>query len=266
MARGRPRLAITYWEHEAAVEMYAALKAHDSLQRDFYARVHPTKGLTPMREEVAKDVECLVEPTLAVLRFMAFTQPGLQKKAHACSRLVKIAWGDVNEWRSVQSFYRDQCLQPTELARHNSGIVRSYFDEGRKHFQIFAERWRRSTEAPFVSLTRHLDRTSRCFDRLKAAWSTEQDGFVCLTLRQRAQRGSASSWYFLQYRSMAFSSGIKTSLEMRTYLVKGLERYLHAARARGGISGQTYLSYFQRLQRFLPSGVTAEPRRELYSR
>ncbi|GAA6027078.1 hypothetical protein JCM8097_006094 [Rhodosporidiobolus ruineniae] len=252
MARGKPRLATTHWEQGAAVEMAAALKAHEELQREHWASLNPGRGLQPVREEVSKDVECLVEAALAVLRFLWFTQPGLRKSAETADRLIRIGWGDTDEWNSIQLYQRDHCVQPIVLSEHNSKIVRSYFDVGDTHFR-----------ASFITLHKHFTATARYLDLITAAWTAEVDGFLSCLLRKQAQAGHRSAWFFLQHRAAAFSSGIRGSEEMRKYLIRGLEKYLNNTRRRSGISGPTYARYFDRLQRFLPPGFTAPPRPDL---
>ncbi|GAA5885481.1 hypothetical protein JCM6882_009638 [Rhodosporidiobolus microsporus] len=264
MARGKPRLELTHWEHYAAVEMQAALRAHDGVQRECFGRLHPGKGLYPVREEVTKDVECLVEVSVAIMRFMNFSQLILQKLADNTSRLVNITWGDAEEWRNISLYYRDVCVHPIVQCEHNSKIVRQFFDVGFDQFRDTAS-WLQNA-APFQSLLSHFTNAARSLERLHTAWTNEAEHFVSCDLRRRAQNGSRTAWAFLQHRQAAFESGVRTSVEMRGWLGRAVEKYLNLTRSRGGLSAPYYLEFFQKMQVYLPPGVDLKPRREFCPR
>ncbi|GAA5928607.1 hypothetical protein JCM10213_002514 [Rhodosporidiobolus nylandii] len=255
--------------------MYSALKAHDVLQRDFYMTLRPGKALYPLRQAVSQDIERLASAALAVMRFLWHTQPAVQAAAQPASRLVNIAWGDVEEWRAIQIWQRDECIKRAVVTEHNTGVVRQYFVLALNHFQEFTDAWHKDSPKyathdplppPFVMMNTYLTTSHNAIQQLKKAWTAEVDAFVSRDLRQRAQQGSRSAWYFLQYRAMGFAPGIERSTALRGELGKGLGRFLDGVRSRGGISSDDYVEYLDKLQQFLPPGVRVQPKKELCRR
>ncbi|GAA5830352.1 hypothetical protein JCM11251_001319 [Rhodosporidiobolus azoricus] len=268
MARGKPRLELTHWEHDAVMELQAAMRAHDGVQRECYSRMSQGPGLHSLREEVTEDVECLVEVSVALMRFMKYSQLMIQNLADATSRFVNIVWGDAAEWHKITAFHRDDCSRAISQTRHNSNVVRRFFDVGFDHFRDTASllqssgAYGSSPPPPFQSLLTHFTNAARSLERIHSAWTMEAEHFVSCDLRRRAQNGSRTAWYYLQYRLIAFESGVRTSQEMRGWLGMALEKYLNLTRSRGGLSAENYLKWHKKAQLFLPPGVVLHPRPE----
>ncbi|GAA6008974.1 hypothetical protein JCM10207_004050 [Rhodosporidiobolus poonsookiae] len=254
--RGKARLAMTYWEQQGAQRIYAALRAHEELQREVYWRMYPGKGLYPLRAKIEREIECLCEAALVVIRFLC----------QVASRFVNIPWGDAQEWRSISEVHSDECIPFIVQCQHNAEVVRKYFALGQEHFRSLMNRFPDRNSA-FTTLLKHFNDSATCFERLASAWAVEEEAFVSRDLRRRAQeKADRSTWNCLQWRAEGFRSGIKASLEMRVYLIQGLAKYLHVTRSRGALSGADYVDFFDRLQRFLPPGMTAQPRSDLCNR
>ncbi|GAA5968277.1 hypothetical protein JCM11641_003791 [Rhodosporidiobolus odoratus] len=255
VSRGEPRIAQFVHEERAANSMSQALKAHERLQRDFYCTLVPGKALLPFRKEITLDAQCMCESALAVLRYMFHMYAGLVVNGQCASRLVNMRWGDNSEWRSIMDLQRHHCIKPSIIAEHNAKILWLYFEKDKDHFTTH-----------LISMEKWLADTQRAFGRLRETYNAEVEEFIVGQLYRQAVQGNRPYWYFLQYRARSFGDCLPRLVESRTQLIRGLDRYLYATRSRGGISGNAYYNYYKRLQEYLPPGVEARARPELYKR
>jgi hypothetical protein len=126
---------------------------------------------------------------------------------------------------------RTHSLSPSNPNPDLSPLCRRSSSSSVLHLVLLTHELTLTSLAPFLSILHHISRTLSALRSLVTAWSTETESAISRSgLHYQALKGHRSPWYYLQYRATALMNGTKTSGEMRLYLAKGLEKFVHSTR------------------------------------
>ncbi|TNY20239.1 hypothetical protein DMC30DRAFT_447229 [Rhodotorula diobovata] len=257
IARGKPRLGLTHWQHAAVYRAHQALDEYVPEVRELSrrAREQGRAAVDKLRLEVYMPVRTLVETAVAVLRMLQSGEEGMEMMAAVASRLVHLRWGDDEEWKGISHLHFDRAIDAIGISHRNTRIVSEFTALAVETFQ---DRPRLSK----ITLDLH-----KCVTHLFASWQLEVDSPISINLRQCAQgRADRKAWQELQWRAEGFKNGMRATADAKRRLARAVGRFLDGVRSRGALDGGEYLKLFKHLQLYAPDGVDLQPRKELCPR
>lgn len=150
IARGKPRLGLTHWQHAAVYRAHQALDEYVPEVRELSrrAREQGRAAVDKLRLEVYMPVRTLVETAVAVLRMLQSGEEGMevrsavlrlvrptprrltslrpQMMAAVASRLVHLRWGDDEEWKGISHLHFDRAIDAIGISQRNTRTVSEF--------------------------------------------------------------------------------------------------------------------------------------------